>query len=53
VVSWFSLDAGVRLGNHSAAGFYYAPQAGLSFLLPHDAQLKAVVSRGFRNPTIR
>ena len=53
VLPWFSLDAGVRLGNHSAAGFYYAPQAGLSFLLPHDAQLKAVVSRGFRNPTIR
>ena len=53
VVHWFSLDAGVRLGWHSVAGFYYAPQAGLSFLLPHDAQLKAVVSRGFRNPTIR
>ena len=53
VIEWFSLDAGVRLGWHSAAGFYYAPQAGLSFLLPQDAQLKAVVSRGFRNPTIR
>lgn len=53
VVEWFSLDAGVRLGWHSVAGFYYAPQAGLSFQLPHDAQLKAIVSRGFRNPTIR
>lgn len=53
VVEWFSLDAGVRLGWHSQAGFYYAPQAGLSFILPHDAQLKAIVSRGFRNPTIR
>ena len=53
VVDWFSLDAGVRLRWHSVAGFYYAPQAGLSFLLPHDAQLKAIVSRGFRNPTIR
>lgn len=53
VVEWFALDAGVRLGWHSRAGFYYAPQAGLSFLLPHDAQLKAIVSRGFRNPTIR
>ena len=53
VVEWFSLDAGVRLGWHSRTGFYYAPQAGMSFILPHDAQLKAVVSRGFRNPTIR
>ena len=53
VVDWFSLDAGVRVGWHSAAGVYYAPQAGLSFMLPSDAQIKALVSKGFRNPTIR
>ena len=53
IVDWFALDAGVRLGWHSRAGFNYAPQAGLSFLLPQDAQLKALVSRGYRNPTIR
>ncbi len=53
VAEWFSLDVGTRLGWHAQAGFYYAPQAGCSFLLPHNAQLKAIVSRGFRNPTIR
>ncbi len=53
VVAWFSLDAGVRLDWHSQTGWSYAPQGGLSFLLPHDTQLKALVSRGFRNPTLR
>ena len=53
VVSWFALDAGIRFDWHSQAGIAYIPQGGLSFLLPHDAELKALVSRGFRNPTIR
>lgn len=29
------------------------PQGGLSLLLPHNAQIKAMVSKGFRFPTIR
>ncbi len=53
VVSWFVIDAGVRLDWHSQAGLAYAPQGGLSFLLPHEAEIKALASRGFRNPTIR
>ncbi len=53
VVSWFALDAGIRFDWHSQAGMNYIPQGGLSFLLPKDAELKALVSRGFRNPTIR
>lgn len=53
IASWLALDAGIRLGNHSEAGFNYAPQGGLSFILPHDAEIKALVSRGYRNPTIR
>ena len=53
VVSWFALDAGIRFDRHSQTGMAYIPQGGLSFLLPHDAELKALVSRGFRNPTIR
>ena len=53
VVSWFALDAGIRFDWHSQAGIAYIPQGGFSFLLPHDAELKALVSRGFRNPTIR
>ena len=53
VVSWFTLDAGIRFDWHSQAGIAYIPQGGLSFVLPLDAELKALVSRGFRNPTIR
>lgn len=53
VVSWFALDAGIRFDWHSQSGIAYIPQGGLSFILPRDAELKALVSRGFRNPTIR
>ena len=53
VVSWFSLEAGIRFDWHSEAGMNYIPQGGLSFVLPKNATLKALVSRGFRNPTIR
>ncbi len=53
IAPWLALDAGIRLGNHSEAGFNYAPQGGLSFILSHDAEIKALVSRGYRNPTIR
>ncbi len=50
---WLTLDAGVRLDHHSHSGTEWVPQGGLSFLLPHDAQLKATVGKGFRFPTIR
>lgn len=53
VVSWFSLEAGIRFDYHSEAGMNYIPQGGLSFLLPKETELKAMVSRGFRSPTIR
>ena len=47
------LDAGCRIDWHSEAGLAYAPQGGLSLILPHDAEIKALAARGFRNPTIR
>lgn len=50
---WLTLDAGVRLDHHSHAGTEWVPQGGVSFLLPHNAQIKAMVSKGFRFPTIR
>ena len=53
ITSWLALDAGIRFDWHSQSGIAYIPQGGLSFLLPHDAEIKALVSRGFRNPTIR
>lgn len=49
----FTFDAGVRLDHHSVTGAEWIPQVGLSAQLPRDAILKAMVSKGFRNPTIR
>lgn len=51
--NWLSLDAGVRVDHHSHVGTEWIPQGGLSFHLPKQAELKAMVSKGFRNPTIR
>ena len=51
--SWLSLDAGVRIDHHSHVGTEWIPQGGLAFHLPQQAELKAMVSKGFRNPTIR
>lgn len=47
------LDAGIRFDHHSKAGSEWIPQAGVSYMLPHNMQLKAMVSKGFRFPTIR
>lgn len=53
ISSWISLDAGVRVDRHSHVGTEWIPQGGLAFHLPGYAELKAMVSKGFRNPTIR
>lgn len=50
---WVSLNAGVRLDHHSHVGTEWIPQGGIAFHLPKDTELKAMVSKGFRNPTIR
>ena len=51
--SWLTLDAGVRVDYHQVTGTEVIPQAGLAFHLPGNAELKAMASKGFRNPTIR
>ena len=53
LTAWFTLDAGVRIDHHSHAGTEWVPQAGVSFQLPTDAQIKLSASKGFRFPTIR
>lgn len=53
IVSWLTLDAGIRLDWHSVAGLEWIPQAGLAFRPLNNATLKATVSKGFRNPTMR
>ncbi|MCC8063118.1 MAG: TonB-dependent receptor, partial [Rikenellaceae bacterium] len=53
ISSWLTFDAGVRLDHHSRVGMEWVPQAGLSFRLPKEAEIKLMASKGFRYPTIR
>lgn len=50
---WLTVDAGVRVDHHSQVGTEWIPQGGLVFRTTHDGELKAMVSKGYRNPTIR
>ena len=48
-----TLDLGIRFDKHSKTGSQWIPQMGLSFQLPKNFEAKALISKGFRNPTIR
>lgn len=48
-----TIDAGLRVDWHSQTGTEIVPQGGLTLHLPSDAQIRAMVSKGFRNPVIR
>ena len=48
-----TFDAGIRVDHHSVTGTEWIPQLGLSLQVPQNGSLKAMVSKGFRNPTIR
>lgn len=48
-----TLNAGIRLDHNSHTGTEWIPQAGASYVITGNTVVKAVVSKGFRNPTIR
>lgn len=50
---WLSIDAGFRISYHDHTGIEYVPQAGLAFHVPYEIEIKAIASKGYRNPTIR
>ena len=50
---WLMVNAGIRYDHNSRIGEAWIPQGGMTILLPHNMQLKAVVAKGFRYPTIR
>jgi iron complex outermembrane receptor protein len=53
LTSWLTADFGFRVDNHSQSGTESIPQAGFSFYSRKDDNVKLLVSKGFRNPTIR
>jgi iron complex outermembrane receptor protein len=53
ICKWLTLDAGLRIDWHSVIGTELVPQGGLAFHPTRNADIKALVSKGFRNPIIR
>ncbi len=53
LLSWLTVDAGIRLDHHSVTGTEWIPQAGIVVRPLSTGEIKAMVSKGFRNPTMR
>lgn len=53
ISSWLTLDAGVRYDHHTITGGEWIPQGGLVVRPCQTGELKASVSKGFRNPTMK
>lgn len=53
LASWLTVDAGIRLDHHSISGTEWVPQGGIVVRPTYNSELKAMVSKGFRNPTMR
>lgn len=53
ILKWLTIDAGLRIDHHSITGTEWVPQAGLVVRPMVTGEVKAMVSKGFRNPTMR
>jgi len=53
VLSWLTVDAGLRFDHHSVTGSEWIPQVGVVFRPMETGEVKAMASKGFRNPTMR
>lgn len=53
LATWLTIDAGMRLDYHSVTGSEWIPQAGIVVRPIARGEVKAMVSKGFRNPTMR
>ncbi|MBQ2332671.1 MAG: TonB-dependent receptor [Prevotella sp.] len=53
LLKWLTVDAGLRIDHHSITGTEWIPQAGIVVRPMVTSEVKAMVSKGFRNPTMR
>lgn len=53
LTTWLTVDAAMRLDHHSVSGTEWIPQAGIVIRPTGNGELKAMASKGFRNPTMR
>ena len=53
LLSWLTIDAGLRYDHHSITGSEWIPQAGVVVRPIPVGEIKLMTSKGFRNPTMR
>ena len=53
LTEWLTVDAGIRFDHHSITGTEWVPQAGIVVRPIATGEIKAMASKGFRNPTMR
>lgn len=53
LLSWLTVDAGVRIDDHTITGTEWIPQAGLVVRPISDGQMRLMAGKGFRNPTMK
>jgi len=53
LLDWLTIDAGLRVDHHSITGTELVPQGGIVVRPIETGEAKAMVSKGFRNPTMR
>jgi len=53
LLSWLTIDAGIRVDHHSITGTEWIPQAGIVVRPITTGEIKLMASKGFRNPTMR
>ena len=53
LAQWLTIDAGVRYDYHTVAGGEWIPQGGIIIRPLATGELKAMVSKGFRNPNTK
>ena len=53
LLTWLTIDAGIRLDHHNITGTEWVPQTGIVVRPTDTGEAKAMISKGFRNPTMR
>ena len=53
LMEWLTVDVGARVDHHNITGTEFVPQAGVVVRPMATGEVKAMVSKGFRNPTMR
>ena len=53
LLDWLTIDLGARVDHHSITGTEFIPQGGIVVRPIETGEIKAMASKGFRNPTMR